>query len=267
MRITQPKVTQKPFAEPPPKIELPPVGPETPSTPVKAPTKTPTETPPKTPPVESPPKIEMPSKAPSVEAPPKIQTPTETPQKTPTVETPTKLKTPTEPLPKETPKTKIPDEPSTGGGNFPPALSPGKKGGIKLPGMGFSSAKPVELTGPHPPVKTSLGKHTHIRAIKNVYKEEVEGLKRKQIQDMPRKNAGDRHDIEYVGKKDADPKSTAEKISRQAQYKIKVIDEAKKLADVVKKVRKESGEGKTKVYNNIVINPDLNRIDNRDPQN
>lgn len=138
---------------------------------------------------------------------------------------------------------------------------PSKKGKFPFPFIPFASAKPVELSGPHAIVSTSLSRHRGHRAVKNVYKEETE--QRKKIEDMPRKDAGDRHVIQYVGRKDADPKSTAEKTSRQAQYKVKVIDEAKKLADVVKRVRKESGDGKTKVYDNVVINPDLNRPDNK----
>lgn len=199
---------------------------------------------------------------------PKTETKPETKVQVPTTATTTKPVTPAEPKvePKVETKPTPPIPPKVPGPAAPIAPVSPFKGGGKLPGMGFSSAKPVELTGPHPPVKTSLGKHTHIRAIKNVYKEEVEGLERKKIQNMPRKDAGDRHNIELVGRKDSDPKSSNEKTSRQAEYKTKIIDEGKKLAEVVKKVRKESGDGKTKVYDNVIINPDLNRIDNRDPQ-
>lgn len=186
---------------------------------------------------------------PKVPEPVKTEVPTKTPEVKPEVK------------PVEEPKAapKIPPVSSAPGSKMPaPSTTPGGK--IKFPGIPYATAKPVELTGPHAPVSTSVSKHRGHRAVKNVYKEEVE---RKSIQDMPRKNAGDRHDIEFVGRKDADPKSAAEKTSRQAQYKIKVIDEAKKLADVVKKIRKESGDGKTKVYDNVVINPDLNRPDNK----
>ena len=186
----------------------------------------------------------------------------------PVTQTPTKLTEPTpvkpaEPQTKVKPVETVPVKPKLAEPPVKPTV-PGKPPikGLPLPfglGAAVATAKPVELTGPHPPVKTSLGRHIHIRATKNVYKEEVESSERKKIQDMPRKDAGDRHNVEYIGRKNADPKSTAEKTSRQAQYKIKVIDEAKKLADVVKKVRKESGDGQTKVYDNVIINPNLKR--------
>ena len=188
--------------------------------------------------------------------------------KLPEVKPATKVEVPTK-APEVKPETKPVEEPKAAPKAPPVPPAPGSKmpappttpaGKIKFPGLPYATAKPVELTGPHAPVYTSVSKHRGHRAVKNVYKEETE--QRKLIQDMPRKDAGDRHSIQYVGRKDADPKSTAEKTSRQAQYKIKVIDEAKKLAGIVKKVRKESG-GQTKVYDNVVINPDLNRVDNR----
>lgn len=154
----------------------------------------------------------------------------------------------------------IPPTPPTKG--VPPTPSVGGKK-LKFPTLPYFQPKPVELTGPHAPVFTSVSKH---RKHSPTIKEESGTAVRKSIQDMPRKDAGDRHNIEYVGRKDADPKTAAEKTSRQAQYKIKVIDEAKKLADVVKRVKKES-DNQTKVFDNVVINPDLNRVDNRDPQN
>lgn len=102
-----------------------------------------------------------------------------------------------------------------------------------------------------------------------------ESEERKSIQDMPRPNAGDRHGIQFVGRSDADPKSAREKTSRQAQYKIKVIDENRKLAGIVlstvkdkkqqMKTKTEDGVGQTsKVmqYPNgtrILINPEMSR--------
>jgi hypothetical protein len=76
---------------------------------------------------------------------------------------------------------------------------------------------------------------------------------------MPRKDAGDRKAIEYVGRMDSDPKSTKEKTSRLATIK-NVIDEAKKEKAIKPKVEAESGMGKEKkfVYPNeteVVIGP------------
>lgn len=83
---------------------------------------------------------------------------------------------------------------------------------------------------------------------------------RKQIENMPRK--GDRKSIEYVGRKDADPKSTKEKTSRLATIK-NVIDEAKKELAAKKQISFE--DGKTKVYDYgkdiLVISPDQRKVD------
>jgi hypothetical protein len=91
---------------------------------------------------------------------------------------------------------------------------------------------------------------------------------RKNIEDMPRSKNSDRKNIGYIGRPADDTKTNAEKLSRQAQYKIKVIDEAKKLAGIVKntfKEKKEFLDKPTKSFNNgkgdlIVVNPDLNKI-------
>ena len=76
---------------------------------------------------------------------------------------------------------------------------------------------------------------------------------RKEIENMPRE--GDRKSIEYVGRKDADPKSTKEKTSRLATIR-NVIDEA-----VKKNI--ELTTQKKFVYPNgteVVINPDSKRV-------
>lgn len=86
---------------------------------------------------------------------------------------------------------------------------------------------------------------------------------REEIENMPRK--GDRKSIEYVGRKDADPKSTKEKTSRLATIK-NVIDEAKKLKTAAEL------DKPTKVYDYnkgdyIIINPDAkkNTLDVKEP--
>ena len=134
----------------------------------------------------------------------------------------------------------------------------GGKGG-KLPGIPLPnfSDSPQYVGKPHIAAPWRVEKHYRHRH----FKESTE--QRKQIEDMPRKDAGQRP--AYVGRPADDPKTTAEKTSRQAQYKIKIIDESKKLASIIKKTTKEyESGGKPKVFDNgagdlIVINPDANK--------
>lgn len=87
-------------------------------------------------------------------------------------------------------------------------------------------------------------------------KEEVADKIRRKIENMPRKDAGDRKTIQYVGRPDAEPKTAKEKTSRLATIK-NVIDEAKKV-----KYEAESGKEKKYVYPNgteVVIGPDMKR--------
>jgi hypothetical protein len=100
---------------------------------------------------------------------------------------------------------------------------------------------------------------SHIHHAKRHMKEEVASELRKKIQNMPRKDAGDRKSIEYVGRMDSDPKSAKEKTSRLAIIK-NVIDEAKKEKAMKPRVETESGMGKEKkfIYPNdteVVIGP------------
>jgi hypothetical protein len=100
-----------------------------------------------------------------------------------------------------------------------------------------------------------------------------EQTERKEIENVPRK--GDRKSIAYVGRSEDDPKTTKEKTSRQAAYKINVIDEGKKLAGIVlstvkdkkqqMKSKTEDGIGQTSKdiqYPNgtvVRINPEISR--------
>jgi hypothetical protein len=100
-----------------------------------------------------------------------------------------------------------------------------------------------------------------------------EESERKQIENVPRK--GDRKSIAYVGRSEDEPKTAKEKTSRQAAYKINVIDENKKLAGIVlstvkdkkqqMKARTEDGLGQSSKniqYPNgtvVSINPELSR--------
>jgi len=81
---------------------------------------------------------------------------------------------------------------------------------------------------------------------------------RKDIENMPRK--GDRKSIEYVGRKDADPKTAKEKTSRLAVIK-NVLDEAKKNLEP-KKVSTEDGNTKVFDYGKdvLIVNPDRQRV-------
>lgn len=111
----------------------------------------------------------------------------------------------------------------------------------------------------HVPVKTQV----HF-AKKHKMHEEIKD--REEVEVVPRKDAGDRKKLEYVGR----PKTKQETLARNAAAKIQVIDEGKKISALVKKTVKEKaasqdalGDGKTKVFANppVVINPNLNRID------
>ena len=146
---------------------------------------------------------------------------------------------------------------------------PQEKGDILIPGFGTSSVADTVIskgTTPGVPGKPSVAKKhkKHVPVHGPVHEEN----ERRKIQNVPRPDAGDRHKIAFVGRKDDDPKTTKEKTSRQASYKVNVIDEAKKLAGIIKGVMKDSKEsqdrydpgatnGKTIVYPQVIINPNL----------
>lgn len=103
----------------------------------------------------------------------------------------------------------------------------------------------------------------------------AEETERRQIENVPRK--GERRSIDYVGRKDDDPKTSKEKTSRQAATRIKlnVVDESRKLSGIVLstvkdkkqqiKARTEDGLGQSSKniqYPNgtvVSINPELSR--------
>jgi len=211
---------------------------------------------------------ELPSKVePKTEVPTKVDTETQTAPKvdtkTPTqtlnvpkTPTDTKVQTVVDPKivtgvktqtavePKVATKTPVaPEEPKTKPRAFPFGL-----------GSGFMDRHDIDYTVSHlhrPKINIGHAKN----AKKHAMKEESE---RKEIENMPRK--GDRKSIEYVGRKDSDPKTSKQKTSRLATIK-NVIDEAKKI-----KVE----DGKTKAYDYgddiLVINPDQRKI-NLDVEN
>lgn len=105
------------------------------------------------------------------------------------------------------------------------------------------------ITSKHPSASKARLHRRHVS-------EEVANEIRKKIQNMPRPDAGDRKSIEYVGRKDSDPKSDKQKTSRLATIK-NVIDEAKKI-----KFEAEFGKEKKYVYPNdteVVIGPNMKR--------
>jgi hypothetical protein len=175
----------------------------------------------------------------------------------PVIATAVKMATPASPKtatavatePKAAPKVGVP----AGGG----------KSGLPLIPVGgmLKSIKPQDYYNAlhHVPVKTQV----HF-AKKHRMHEEVKD--REEVEVVPRKDAGDRKKLEYVGR----PKTKQDILARNAAAKTQVIDEGKKMSALVKKTVKEKaanqnalGDGKTKVFTNppVVINPNLNRID------
>lgn len=133
------------------------------------------------------------------------------------------------------------------------STTPGQKKGVSLGGGGSISSGGTAFDAAQR-VKTQ----THFAKPHKRHATNEDTETRKQIENMPRK--GDRKSIEYVGRKDADPKTTKEKTSRLATIK-NVIDEAKKEVNI-KKINSE--DGKTRAYDYgedlLVINPDQRKI-------
>jgi hypothetical protein len=242
-----------PFKEPPAKIELPPVG----KPPAAAPK---TEVPAKveTPPVKAPPKTETPAK---VETPSKVEPKTETPSKVePKTETPSKVEQKPEVKPELKPEGKPeekvePKQEAKPEEKLPGDVPPNKDrrgAALGLASGSHNNALDVMLRLFNPKnIHKAKAHHQH-----HQMKEDTES--REKIENMPRK--GDRKSIEYVGRKDADPKSTKEKTSRLATIK-NVIDEAKK-SQGVKQIKTEYGKTKAYDYGEdlLIINPDQARV-------
>lgn len=260
----------KPVAPEPiaPKPSIPDKTPPTkvPSPEVPKPANDPTPSPkPSTKPQEKP--TQVPSEQPSTKPSTKPQVaPVTAPEVAPALAPEVAPKIATEPAPKAAidPKPSAAPEASPKPAPAPapvPAPKTGGKGfripGFSIPSMTDTPSVPGKLhvQAPHKVHGTKAHKH---------FKEAVESgtETRKKIFDMP--IGGERKKTSYVGRPDDDVKGTSEKLSRQAQYKIKVIDEGKKLASIVKKTTKEyESSGKTKVFDRgedvIVINPEMNK--------
>jgi hypothetical protein len=176
----------------------------------------------------------------------------------PVVATAVKMATPASPKtatgvatePKSAPKVGVP----TGGGKPGLPLIPPAGGMLK-------SIQPQDYYNAlhHVPVKTQV----HFAKKHRMHEESKE---REEVEVVPRRDAGDRKKLEYVGR----PKTKQDILARNAAAKTQVIDEGKKMSALVKKTVKEKaanqnalGDGKTKVFTNppVVINPNLNRID------
>ena len=137
---------------------------------------------------------------------------------------------------------------------LPKAVPPksGKSAPFIPPFIGGAGPSPTKEPFDYRSKIVRVGSKAHY--AKRQVKEDTET--RKKIENMPRPDAGDRKSIEYVGRKDSDPKSDKQKTSRLAIIK-NVIDEAKKI-----KFEAEFGKEKKYVYPNdteVVIGPNMKR--------
>lgn len=194
--------------------------------------------------------------------------PTETPPPKP--EAPGAPPKPEAPTPKpETPGTPTTPKPTETLGSGPSSAAiaaGGVLGGLAgLGGIPVSTSIPVS----HKEAQWTTRPIAHKARKHKVYEES----ERKEIENVPRK--GDRKSIAYVGRSEDDPKTAKEKTSRQAAYKINVIDENRKLAGIVLstvkdkkqqiKAKTEDGLGQSSKniqYPNgtiVSINPELSR--------
>jgi len=267
-------VKERPIGPPMPEVQAEPEKkkkeevPTAPPTKVAEPTKAPEA--PIAKPTETPKAAEKPAE---VVSPPKtgVGAKAETPAKVADIAVPAKPATipaPTKPVEipaAVTPKISTPAVPATAATPATVAatgttVTPGQsKPNINF---GLPSSVPHEIdykVAHRVPIKVQ----THFAKKHKMHEAVDGGVERKKIQNVPRPDAGDRHDNELVGRKDADPKTAKEKTSRQGEYRTKVIDEAKQLAAIVKSIakskkeEKQSGGGKTKVFPQVIINPDL----------
>jgi len=144
-----------------------------------------------------------------------------------------------------------------------------------LTGSGGSTANPSNQQSNAPNAK---GQDYHrpktgvSRVKRHRVHESVGTEEREEIKNVPRKENNSRDKVEYVDRETL-PTSRNEKLTRQSEIQRKVIDEeSKRKADIVKEVRKEKlgadplrsknvndplGDGKTRKYGEVVINPPL----------
>lgn len=175
------------------------------------------------------------------------------------VATKTTTPTATKAVPAVAPKEPVPPAPPAG---TKPKIAVVPVPGISMPKPSLSKDDYMDVEHRHRPPTL-----TH-RAKKRLVHEDA-GQLRKKIENMPRPDAGDRKEIEYVGRVDDNPLTIRSKTARNSEIKHKIIDEARKMSSLIKKVHKDAKkeakeyreDGKTKVYPNVIINPDLNRVD------
>ena len=201
---------------------------------------------------------------PKVETKPEVKTDTKV--KVPAPEVKVEPKVPAEVKPATVPATKTAPAPKVAPAT-PKAPPPVKKGvGPGIP-KGLLSLGGIPAPSLDQPGKPHIQAPTKVHGTKahRLFKESSGTDVRKKIYDMP--IGGERKETSYVGRPNDDVKGTSEKLSRQSQYKIKIIDESKKLASIVKntvKEKKEILDKPTRVYDNgqgdlIVINPDAKK--------
>lgn len=165
----------------------------------------------------------------------------------PKIDVPAETKPATEITPKSAPAETTPKAAET-------TTTTPEEGKKKFPTFGAMAFPDVfgaqrGIASKHPVASKARGARRHVS-------EEVADKIRKKIQNMPRPDAGDRKSIEYVGRSDAEPKTSKEKTLRLATIK-NVIDEAKKI-----KIQAEDGKEKKFVYPNdteVVIEPNMKR--------
>lgn len=233
------------------KTEAPATLPQT-QTKVEAPTKTGVTT-----------KTIKPTEIPTTAATlPKTVTPTETPTKTATPTIP-KVPVVTTTEPKVAAVPKVPTGPAEPPSGKTPPVGPKGKGFVPFPFTPKGLRKGDFLDILHlfrPPTITH-------RAKPRMAHESVD-QERKKIENMP-KTDDNRKNVHYVGRKEDEPKTIKSKTARNAELKNKILDEGKKISSLIKQVHKKAKDsakeykedGKTKVYPNVIINPDLNRVD------
>jgi|LakMenEpi03Aug12_release.lakeMendotaPanAssembly.Ray.scaffolds.fasta_scaffold00037_188 hypothetical protein len=252
-----------------PEAKPPAVVPAKPST---VPAKVPETTPAKVPELPTQVPAKAPVKTPELPAEIPAKAPVKAPE-APKVDTATLTKTATATKPAEEVKTKSKEQPAKAPSAPPPPPPQDKKGekpsrkrDISL-GLGGMADATQYVGKPH------IQAPWKIHGTKPHRVHESSGTDvRKKIYDMP--IGGERKETSYVGRPNDDVKGTSEKLSRQAQYKIKIIDESKKLAGIVKEAIKEKKEildKPTKVFDYgkgdlVVINPDpkKNTLDVKD---
>jgi hypothetical protein len=217
---------------------------------------------------------ELPTKTPTTVTEPKVEVPAKTDTKVKPVEpkiTPVTVAEPKPIAPVVEPKPAVAEpKPATIAEPKPATPEPKKAGEPFVPFIpSFGTPSVTKDYGYDVMHRLGVKKSRGVAKAHRMHEES----ERKQIENVPRK--GERKSIDYVGRSEDDPKTAKEKTSRQAAYKINVIDEGKKLAGIVlstvkdkkqqMKSKTEDGIGQTSKdiqYPNgtvVRINPEISR--------